>query len=178
MAKISITQLYKDDPQNLKAVQKHIDENSDLVINMVDDIVKQCSSELDNYVEYVRSILSDSNHTVTNSILEDITIALPIILYNVNDIEENLGIKEDIAKANKSELYNSIYSSLMTGTVADKTAIAETETQAETMMYVIYQHAHKKIRAKNELGLELLQSVKKVLSKRITELEISKNSIM
>ena len=178
MAKLNINQIYKNDPESLKLVQKSINDNSDLVINMVDEIVKKCSSELDNYIEYVRSILSDDNHSITNSILEDITISLPIILYNVNDIEENLGIREDIAKANRSEVYNDIFSSLTSGTVADKTAIAETEAQAETMMYVIYQHAHKKIRAKNEMGLELLQSVKKVLSKRITELEISKNAIM
>ncbi len=145
---------------------------------MVDDIVKQCSTELDDYISYVRDVLSDTNHSVTNAILEDITISLPIILYTVTDMEENMGIKEDMAKAHKNEMFNDIYNTIASGTIADKTARAELESQAESIMLLIYQHAHKKIRAKNELGLELLQSVKKVLTKRITELEISKNAIM
>jgi hypothetical protein len=176
MGRIKITKLYAEDPEALKPVQDTIDTNSKLITEIVDDIVKKCSTELDDYMDYVRDVLHDENHSVTNTILEDITMSLPIILYNVNDQAENLSIQEDMAKAHKTEVYNNIYNNLSNGTIADKTAIAELESQAESMMQLVYQHAHKKLRAKNELGLELLQSVKKVLTKRITELEISINA--
>ena len=58
-------------------------------------------------------------------------------------------------------------------TVADKTAQAELIAQAETMTLAIYSRAYKKVKLRMDAGYEMLNSLKKVMNKRITEMELS-----
>ena len=58
-------------------------------------------------------------------------------------------------------------------TVADKTAQAELIAQAETMTLAIYSRAYKKVKLRMDAGYEMLNSLKKVMNKRIAEMELS-----
>ena len=60
-----------------------------------------------------------------------------------------------------------------TGTVADKTAAAELATQNEYITHIAYSRAYKKIKNRMDMAMETLQSIKKVISRRITEMEVS-----
>jgi hypothetical protein len=60
------------------------------------------------------------------------------------------------------------------GTIADKTALAETESQAEFITNMAYSRAYKKIKLRLDLGNELLQSIKKVITRRTSEYELGK----
>lgn len=179
MSKFILSNLLNDTNKN--AIQNtilSIEQNSTVIDSIVLDIVSQCTAELDDYIKYMRDVLHDCGEgkPISNTILEDITVVLPVLLYSVTDKQESVGIKEDIAKATKNEIFNSIYNNIEKGTVQDKTSQAELATQEEIVTHIIFQHAYKIIKSKTELGLELLQSVKKVLSKRITELEITRSA--
>lgn len=50
---------------------------------------------------------------------------LPVLLYFCGEEQENLGIKQDVAKAIKQEKYNEVYRELQKGTISDKTSKAE-----------------------------------------------------
>ena len=63
-----------------------------------------------------------------------------------------------------------------TGTVAEKQAYAKSLIQTQTLTTIVYQRATKQIKAKTETALEILQSCKKVLSRRMAEAEMSKNA--
>ena len=62
------------------------------------------------------------------------------------------------------------------GTVADKNTLAELASQQEYLTNVCYSRAYKMMKAKVEAAQELLQSIKKVLSHRCAELELTRFS--
>lgn len=180
MSKLLLSHLM-DSPENQDAIESvvhTVEQNSTIIDNIVFDITHKCTGELDDYIQYMRDVLKDCGEgkPISNTILEDITMVLPVLLYTITDKQESIGIKEDIAKATKNEIFNNIYGSIEKGTVQDKTSQAELASQEEIVTHIIFQHCYKIIKAKADLGLELLQSVKKVLSKRITELEITRSA--
>ena len=79
---------------------------------------------------------------------------------------------KDIAKAIKMELYNNAYEQAI-GTIADKTATAELASQHEFIVHSCYQRAYKQLKMKYEIGLELLCSIKKVISRRQNALNLT-----
>jgi len=89
-------------------------------------------------------------------------------------MQEQLGIKDDISKALYREMYNTVRDSQTTGTVADKDTIAELASQTEYLTSVLYKRAYSIVKAKVAAAQEILSSVKKVISRRIQEIEITR----
>ena len=89
---------------------------------------------------------------------------------------ESLGIKDDISKALYKEIYHSRRSEIDKGTVADKNSLAELQSQNEQLTAICYSRAYKMLKAKVEAAQELLSSAKKILSRRMTEMELTRLS--
>ena len=124
MAKISELALSGDiDAGKVRSLQKRIDENSDLVDSIVNRLVSEYCRSLDEYMQFIRNILNDTANPPTDRELDDFALNIPVLIYFTGEAQEALGIKEDVAKAVKQELYNEIYDKA-TGTIADKTAAA------------------------------------------------------
>ena len=157
----------------VRQLQKRIDANSDIVESIVNRLVSEYCKPLDDYMDFIRDILNDHNNPPTDRELDDFTLNIPVLLYFTGEAQEALGIKEDVAKAVKQELYNEIYDK-STGTIADKTAAAELATQNEYIAHIAYQRAYKKIKLRMEAANETLQSVKKVISRRMVEYEVAR----
>lgn len=163
-------------PKNIKEIQDKVEENSEIINSIVDSIVSNYCGQLDDYMKFVRSVVSDTTNPPSDIELDDFTLNIPVLLYFTGEAQEALGIKEDIAKAIKMEIYNDSYSNA-TGTVADKTAKAELTTQAEFIAQTAYSRAYKKVKLRMELATETLQSVKKVVSRRMSEYEITRADV-
>lgn len=161
------------DTDKIRTLTDRVDKNSQLIDEIVDKLVADYCKPLDDYMEFVRSIVSDEKHPPTDEELDDFTLNLPVLLYFTGEAQESLGIKEDIAKAIRQELYSNSFSTAV-GTVGDKTSIAELSTQSETIVWTTYQRAYKKIKLRMESANEMLQSVKKVISRRMVEYEVSR----
>ena len=157
----------------IRQLQKRIDANSDIVDSIVNRLVSDYCKPLDEYMEFIRNILNDTANPPTDQELDDFILNLPVLLYFTGEAQEALGIKEDVAKAIKQELYNEIYEK-STGTIADKTAAAELATQNEYIAHIAYQRAYKKVKLRMEAANEMLQSVKKVISRRMVEYEVAR----
>jgi hypothetical protein len=157
----------------VKKIQGRVDENAAIINGIVDRLVSDYCAKLDEYMEFVRSIVSDTKNPPSDIELDDFTLNIPVLLYFTGEAQESLGIKEDIAKAIKMEIYNELYG-LASGTVADKSAKAELMTQAEFITHTAYSRAYKKVKLRMEAANETLQSIKKVLSRRMTEYELSR----
>jgi len=157
----------------VRQLQKRIDANSDIIEGIVNRLVSDYCKSLDEYMEFIRTILNDTTNPPTDKELDDFILNIPVLLYFTGEAQESLGIKEDIAKAIRQELYNEIYDK-STGTIADKTAAAELATQSEYITYIAYQRAYKKIKLRMEAANETLQSIKKVISRRMSEYEMAK----
>ena len=157
----------------IRQLQKRIDANSDIVNSIVNRLVSDYCKPLDEYMEFIRNILNDTVNPPTDRELDDFILNIPVLLYFTGEAQEALGVKEDVAKAVKQELYNEIYDK-STGTIADKTAAAELATQNEYITHIAYQRAYKKIKLRMEAANETLQSVKKVISRRMVEYEVAR----
>jgi len=160
-------------PAKIRQLQTRIDANSVIIEGIINKLVSSYCKQLDEYILYIRNILADVDNPPTDIELDDMALNIPVSLYFTGEGQESLGVKEDIAKAIKMELYNETYDKA-SGTIADRTAVAELATQNEFLAHIAYQRAYKKIKLRMEAGNEILQSVKKVISRRMQGYELSR----
>lgn len=153
-------------------INQRIVENSKLIEDIVYDIVTQYTKPLDDIMVTCRTIFN-SNEKITNEEIEDLLTQLPTALYFVNEGQEFVGLKEDVAKMVKMENYN-IARAKAVGTVADKNATAEAQVINEEINRIIYQRAYKMIKSKVEMGQEMINSLKRVFDARMNDLDLSR----
>ena len=147
-------------------------DNTALVIKEISDkLVAEYCKSLDDLMSVIREELQD-NGEVTDIELELHILDLANTLYFTGSAQEDLGIKEDTCKSIRQEIYNKTREE-STGTVADKNANAELVVTQETIVLSIYSRAYKKVKLRMDAGYEMLNSLKKVMNKRISEMELS-----
>lgn len=160
---------------NIDLLMEANDENAEYVSTLVENLVEKCCSDLDKYVEYISSILKDTSYAITNEELDDIIMTIPTLLYFISEQQEKLGIKHDVSKSSRELLYNKIYMDTP-GTAGIKKARADSQLVNESLVNIVYSRTYTIIKSKVDFALELLQSAKKILSRRISENEITKLS--
>lgn len=153
-------------------LQEQIEETSKEMDEIVNGIVKQYVVDLDRYVDFIRSILKDGQNPPTAEELDDFCLNLSTLIYYASAMSERLGIRDDIAKAIYKEVYHSARSGEAKGTVQDKNSLAELASQKEQLISIAYTRAYKIVGAKVDAAQELLQSCKKVISRRMSEAQL------
>lgn len=159
--------------EKIRTVQQKVDSHSKILNDIVSEIVKPYCKDVDNYVRWINTILADGTNPPTDEELEDMCLNLSTKIYFMSEACEQLGIKDDMSKAIKNEIYNKKRDEI-NGTVADKDSYAELESQQEQITNICYNRAYRIIKSKVDNAQELLQSCKKVLSRRMVSLELSK----
>ena len=172
MAKINLYDDIKLD--KVKDIQLHVEDNSKVINDIVDSIIKPYSKDLDNYVEFIKECLADGQKPPTDAELDDFCMNLSTYIYFAGGMVEQLGIRDDIAKAVYKETYHTARTEQDKGTVADKDSVAELNSQQELLTSICYTRAWKTMKSKVENAQELLQSCKKVLTRRMTETELTR----
>lgn len=162
--------------ENFEDVSTLVEDNARIIEHLVLDIVDKYTSSLDEFVIKVQQGLEDKEHPITTDEMSNICMRLSTYIYFVSSMSEQLGIKDDISKALYKETYNNNRNLLERGTVADKNTQAELSSRKEYLVNVIYSRAFKMVKAKVEASQELLASCKKVLSHRLTEMELTRIS--
>ncbi len=173
MSKLKAEQLLLNtDAQKVKETEIRIEDNASKVDEIVNRLVNDYAKQLDDYVRVCSEIIMDKENPPTDEELDDMCMTIPCYLYFISEGQEALGLREDVAKAIKMELYNNTYEKAI-GTIADKTATAELASQHEYIVHSCYQRAYKQLKMRYEIGLELLNSVKKVISRRQNALNLT-----
>ena len=153
-------------------LQEQIEETSKEMDEIVNGIVKQYVVDLDRYVDFIRGILKDGQNPPTAEELDDFCLNLSTLIYYASAMSERLGIRDDIARAIYKEVYHSARSGEAKGTVQDKNSLAELASQKEQLISIAYTRAYKIVGAKVDAAQELLQSCKKVISRRMSEAQL------
>lgn len=163
----------------LFTIKNQIDEqrakvelNSRYVDEICMDIINKHTKDLDILIDAVRGILSKDDYMITGEELESIALKIPVYLYSLCTVQEQLGIRADISKSFEKDKYAKIARSVQ-GTVKEKEYIALNETQADSVVSIVSARVYKMIQMKIEIALELLASVKKVINKRADELRLN-----
>lgn len=154
-------------------IKLHVEDNSSIVDGIVQDIIATYVEDLDNYVKFIRDCLKDGENPPTDQELDDFCMNLSTFIYFAGGMCEQLGIRDDIAKAVYKEMYNTSRDELSGGTIADKNAMAELKAQQEQLVSICYTRAYKIVKSKVENAQELLSSCKKVLTRRMNEYNLT-----
>lgn len=156
------------DVAKVNSIKLHVEDNSSIMENIVNEIVGPYIKDLDKYVLFIKECLKDGENPPTDTELEDFCMNLSTYIYFAGGFCEQLGIREDISKAVYKEVYNTARDS-HTGTINDKNSKAELDSQQEQLVSICYSRAYKIVKSKVENSQELLSSCKKVLSRRMQE---------
>lgn len=152
-------------------LNQEISENSKIIEDIVYDIVKNFTGDLDKVMNTCKSIFTSGDKPSLQE-LEDLLGQLPSYLYFANEKQEIIGIKQDIAEMTRKSNYN-LFRMKATGTVADKNSTAESAVLNEMVNEVIYQRAYKMIKAKIEMAQEMINSIKRIFDARMMDSQIS-----
>ena len=151
-----------------------VEENSTLLDNTINDIIERYSGELDNYMNFIRGILRNDEQPPTDAELDDFALNLSTMIYYTSVGAEQMGIRDDLSHSAYKEAYNVARSMQKSGTVADKNSQAEIDAQAERVVNIVYSKSYKILKAKVDAAQEMLSSVKKIISRRMNEAELSR----
>lgn len=160
--------------EEIENICNKVDLNSAQIEEIVNGIIEPYCKDLDKYVDFIKGILADGEHPATTQELDDFCMNLSVYIYYASGMQEQLGIKDDIAKAVYKEIYHSARESIDKGTIADKDSLAELASQQEYLTSVCYKRSYSIVKAKVSAAQEILSSVKKIISRRMSEQELTR----
>ena len=126
------------DSKAIDALLGRVEDNSHIVDNIVRDIIKPYIEDLDNYVIFIKNCLKSGEQPPTDYELEDFCMNLSTYIYFASGMCEQLGVRDDIAKAVYKETYNTARDNTSGGTVQDKNTMAELQSQQEQLISMLY----------------------------------------
>lgn len=159
---------------DLSKVQQKVNTDSEKIEEIVNGIIQEYCTDLDRYVDFIREVLKDGEHPATAQELDDFCMNLSVYIYYAGGMQERLGIKDDIARAIYKEVYHTNRDSIEKGTVADKDSLAELASQQEALISTAYKRAYGIMKMKVAAAQEILSSVKKIISRRMAESELTR----
>lgn len=158
-------------------VVKSTEENSQYFTNISDSLVLGYTSDLDQLM--IKIHRDTVENEATDAQLEKYILELSNALYFIGSRLESMGIKDDLSKLAAKQVYNEAYLDAPVDakgkkpTVAELTAIAEDSSRYETIMNNIYSRAYRQIKYKVDAAYEMLASLRKVISKRMQEAQLT-----
>ena len=163
------------DKEELDNILVENGEDSAYLQELVDSIVEDCCGSLNRYVEYISNSLRESSGVVTDSELDDIIMTIPSQVYFVSETQEKIGLKGDVADIKRKQIFND-YFLKVEGTVQQKKSAAENYVINDDLIGIVYSRAYNEVKQKVSIALEILQSAKKVLSRRMLAMELSRST--
>lgn len=162
----------KSQDEIIHEIINRVEDNSKKIDAVVSELIEEHCKQIDELIFKFRSCLLNKEEPVTEWELDDVCMKIPAHLYFLGEAQEKFGIKEDVSKSIKMELYNQVHQQTK-GTIADKQAASEAATLEEEIVHRAYQRAYKRIKQKIEAAYELVSSVKKVISRRMGEQDLA-----
>ena len=179
MDKICDNLLCNPDKDMVNTVMIETEEGASYFTEVADKIVTEYVKDLDDlmikvYNEVVTKKPSDDK-------LEELSLELNNHLYFIGDRMEKMGIRDDLSKLASKEVYNQAYLDYQSSavlnkekrTVAELTALSEADSKYETIMNSIYSRAYKQIKYKVDAAYEMLNTMKKIITKRLQENQLA-----
>lgn len=139
--------------------------------NAISRIVDEHIGNLSDVMNKIKSMLQDNTDILTDQEIEDILLQLPLLLYDVTDDQEVVGMQSDLADLIYKEAYNEALK-IARGTVQEKASVSELATMTEKFDTVIYDRAYKIIKQKISMAVEVLNAVKRIQATRVQGAEL------
>ena len=172
--------LYDVDTSKVQKLLKETQNNSDYFNNIANKIVDGYSKHLDDLMKKVyQEIVTDSSQ-VSDDELEKYCFELTSLLYFMGQKLQHIGTLNDLSEAVRQQVYNSAYLNNQIKdserknktTVAENQAVASQESKYESVIADIYNRCHTSIKYKIDAGNKMVDVIKKIISKRMLQMEI------
>lgn len=161
-----------------KLVQS-VEDNANYYTEISDNIIKAYTQDFDNLMlDLKRDIIEND---ADDLLLEKYVLELNNMLYFLGDKLEHVGIKDDISKMAAKEVFNNMYLQSREKdserknklTVAELTALSEDASKYETILNSIYNRVYKQIKFKMDAGYDMVNTIRKIITKRIQDASLS-----
>lgn len=163
--------------EKLDAAMQETQANLDMFTEVSSSIVKEYTSDLDTLMTNLHS--NCISQPAPDNILEMYLLELNSLLYFIGDRLESMGVRDDLSKLAAKEVFNNSYLDAPVDekgkkpTVAEITAIAENDSRYETILNNIYSRAYKQIKFKVEAGYDMINTLRKIMSKRMQDQQLA-----
>jgi hypothetical protein len=141
---------------------------------VIDDLISEYLDPLDAVIEKSKELLELDPSGISTSDLQNLIVQIPLCLYYCQEGAESVKLKQGVSDLVRQDKYNSALLRAE-GTDIRRRAHAENEVQEPVAVKLIYQTALTSLNQKMYYAEELLKSLKKVLTLRISEYEISRH---
>ena len=174
------TFLNSTDEEIIKDLMNETDNNVVYFENLTRDTVRSYCQDLDVLMESIyKDIVSVDQPPLCA--LEKAFLELSNCLYYMGDKLERLGVYDVMSKNAYKEVYNSKYLGLTDNvaelkkkpTVAELTAMAENQTIYESVVSEVYSKSYKIVKNKIDAATTMLNSISKIISKRMVEMQLN-----
>jgi len=166
MAKINASAFTKDiDFAELEKINSQVEDNAKKLDSMVSNIVNQYCLSLNKVMREIKNVL-DQSIPPSDGELDKWSCELSNCLYFTGEGAEGIGVRKDLSKAYQQTKFNDAYDTAE-GTIGDKTTAGENASQQEYLVNSIYSRAYKLCQYNLDAGNEQLQSIKKIISRRM-----------
>jgi hypothetical protein len=130
-------------------------------------VVNEICSNMDAVVNTLSQYKNpQSINNLTDEQMYSAILEIGLVVYNMQVRLETIGIKSDVAKI-LLEYRQSEVKANMSGKISDKESAAILNSTMEQENAVIYNRAYRSIKGKIDVAMELINSLKKIVSDRI-----------
>ena len=174
------TFLYNVDTEEVSKLMKETEENSAYFNEVAKRVADEQTRHLNDLMQKMYKVVARSEEA-TDQQLENYYMELTNLLYFMGDKLEKLGVNADMSKAAYKEIYNKFYldnqikdvEKKNKTTIAENQAVAEQNSQSESVVASIYERAYKMVKFKIDAGYEMVNTLRKVISRRMQEQSLS-----
>ena len=167
-----------DTEEKINTIFDNTDKNTNYFTQISDKVVTAYTNDLDTLMNKIREDTIDN--TPSDEILEKYVLELSNLLYFLGTRLETVGIKDDITRMSAKEVYNNTYTDNLDvapgekkPTVAELNVMSENASRYETVVNSIYSRVYRQIKFKIDGAYEMLASLRKIISKRMQENQLS-----
>ena len=160
----------------IENISEDVKVNSSYIDDIVDSITEPFMKDLDDCVKKIQKRLSDKKNPLTDAELDEYCLELSTLIYFAGEGAERIGVRDGVAKTTYKEAYNTYRLNYKKGTAVDKTNVAELKSLKESVVSSAYTSAYKTAKGKVDCAMEVLASIKKIISKRQEEMKLTRMS--
>lgn len=167
--------------EKLDTLTDSVAANVSYAKNIIDGVVKSYTGELDRIMCMIKTDIVDKQEPAPVEVVEKYFLELSNCLYFIGENAEKLGIYDSISKSVAKETFNNYYMDDTIAvdekgkkrTVAELTALAENASVYEQTVSDIYNKAYKTVKVKVSSAENMCSALSKIISRRMTELQLS-----
>lgn len=160
---------------------KNVEDNVNYASKIIDETVSSYTCHLDTILAKIYTDIIETSEPAPIEIIEKYFLTLSNNLYFVGEKVEKLGIYDSISKSAAKEAFNNFYMSDEISldekgkkrTVAELTALSENASIYEQTVNDIYNKVYKIVKAKISSAENMCGALSKVLSRRMSEMQLS-----